>query len=209
MRNRLPRGFFVVVLAAALVGCDGLRPPTAPSAVLPQSMPAATPVARWSGEFTLTVTLDAACDSLPTEWRTRTYGATWTLDPSWHAAEDYYAIRISGPPFLRGFNSSERFYVAVTDANASFQLGSELGRPAFVEQLSATEYLAIGGWASASLPASVASFDAFMEGYVEYCVMKSPADAPVQRSLYDCASDRVLRRVRCESNKHRLHWHRP
>ena len=75
--------------------------------------------------------------------------------------------RISGPPFLGGFNSSERFYVAVTDANASFQLGSELGRPAFVEQLSATEYLAIGGWASASLPASVASFDAFMEGYIE------------------------------------------
>jgi hypothetical protein len=208
MRNRSPGGFLVVVLAVALVGCDGLRAPTAPSAVLSQPMSAATPVGRLSGEFTLTVTTDAACDSLPTELRTRTYGATWTLDPSWHAAADYYDIRISGPTFLQGFNSSERFYVAVTDDDASFRLGSVLGQPAFVEQLSPTEYLAIRGSASASLPASASSFDASMDGYVEYCVMKSPADTPVQGSLYDCASDTVQTRVRCESNRHRLNWER-
>jgi hypothetical protein len=206
--NRSHVGFPVVMLTVALLGCDELRAPTAPSALLSQPMPAVTLVGRLSGEFTLTVTTDAACDSLPTELRTRTYGAVWTLDPSWHAAEDYYDIGISGPRFLQGFNSSERFYVAVTDDHASFVLGSVLGQPAFVEQLSPVAYFAMRGWASATLGSSASSFEASMDGYLEYCVMKSPADAPVQGRLYDCASDRVLTRVRCESNKHRLNWER-
>ena len=204
MRNRSPGTFLVVVLATALVGCDGLPAPTAPSAVLPQ--PAR--VGNLSGEFTLTLTTDVACDSLPTELRTRTYGATWTLDLSWHAAADYYDIRISDPTFLHDVNGSERFFVAVTDDDANFALGWQ-GRPAFVEQLSPIAYFAIGGSALAALPSPASSFDASMDGYVEYCVMKSPADAPVQGNLYDCAPDRVLTRVRCESNKHRLHWDRP
>ena len=208
MRDRSQGELLVVVLAAALVGCDGLRVPTAPSAVLSQLVSAATPYGRLSGEFTLTVTTDAACDSFPTELRTRTYGATWTLNLSWHAAADYYDIRINGPTFLQGFNSSERFYVAVTGDDASFALGSVLGQPAFVEQLSPTDYLAIRGRAAAPLPVPVSSFAAVMDGYVEYCVMRSPADAPVEGHLYDCAPDRVVTRVRCESNGHRLNWER-
>lgn len=70
MRNRTPGTFLVVVLAAALSGCDGRWALTAPSAVLPQ-VPAPTPVGRLSGEFTLTLTPDATCDSLPNELRTR------------------------------------------------------------------------------------------------------------------------------------------
>ena len=208
MRNR-SWGFLTAMIAAGLVGCDSPQTLTAPSAVVPRLMPVPTPVGRLSGEFTLTLTPDAACDSLPNELRTRTYTATLTVNPYWHAVETYYDILISVPTFLEGFDSSERFYVAETDDDASFRLGSLAGQPAFVERLSATEYFAIGGSAEASLPASAASFDASMDGYVEYCLMKASADAPVHGTLYDCASDRVLTRIRCESTKHRLHWDRP
>jgi hypothetical protein len=210
MRNRPTDGFLVLALAAALVGCDDLRAPTAPSAVLPQpSVPIpAAPVGRLSGEFALTLTTDAACDSLPIELRTRSYWATWTVNPYWHTPGTYYDIWISGPTFLQGFNSSERFYVSVTDDDANFGLGSLQGQPAFVEQLSATTYFAIGGSAEAALPSSSSSFAASMYGYVEYCVMKSPADVPVDGHLYDCAPDKALARVRCESNRHRLNWDR-
>ena len=170
MRNRLTGGFLVLMLAAALVGCDDLRAPTAPSAVLPQPsnpIPAAE-VGRFSGEFTMTLTTDAACDSLPIELRTRSYGATWTVNPYWHAPETYYDIWISGPTFLQGFDSQERFYVGVTEDDASFGVGSLTGQPAFVEQLSATAYFAIGGSAEAALPSSASSFTASMDGYVEY-----------------------------------------
>lgn len=96
----------------------------------------------------------------------------------------------------------------MTDDNAIVGLGSVQGQPAFVEQLSATEYLAIGGSASATL-LDVPSFAASMDGYVEYCVTKSSTDTPVQDDLYDCAPPHsILTRVRCESNKHRLNWDR-
>jgi hypothetical protein len=87
----------------------------------------------------------------------------WTLAPSWHAAADYYDIRISGPTFLQSVKGSERVFVAVTDDDASFALGLQ--------------------------GASVACLIVrrFHGGYVEYCVMKSSADAPVQGNLYDCA----------------------
>lgn len=211
MRMAIVLVLYVQALAAA--ACENRGSITAPTTIAPTSRngdvptPAVT-VGRLSGEFTLTLTADTTCDSLPNELRTRTYRATLTVNPYWHAAATYYDIWISGPTFLHGFNSSERFYVGVTDDDASFGLGSVNGQPAFVEQLSPTAYLAIGGSASAALPSAVSSFAASMEGYVEYCVMTSPADAPVQGYLYDCVSDRVLTRVRCESNKHRLQWDR-
>ena len=160
------------------------------------------------GAFTLTVTADVACDTLPAALRRRTYGATVALNPYWQPGTLHFDVSITGPTFLVGFDSSERFYATVADDLARFGLGSAQGQPAFVEQLSPTAYVAIGGSASVALPATVASFTASMDGYVEYCVMKSSADAPVQGYLYDCASERVMTRVRCESNKHRLHWER-
>jgi hypothetical protein len=211
MRNRSTGRFLGLVLAAALVGCGDLRTPTAPSAVVVPQSSVPTPAAEvgmWSGEFRLTLTTDAECDALPIELRTRTYGARWTVNPYWHTAATYYDIWISGPTFLDGFDSSERLYVGVTRDDASFGLGSLQGQPAFVEQLSATAYFAIGGSAEGALPAYSSSFSASMAGYVEYCVMKSPADAPVEGYLYDCESDKVLTRVRCESNGHRLNWDR-
>ena len=196
----------VIVLATfmhamAATGCEDRGPLTGPTAITPTSRNSGVPAAevgRFSGEFTLTLTADAACDSLPIELRTRTYGATWTVNPYWHAPETYYDIWISGPTFLQGFDSQERFYVGVSDDDASFGVGSRQGQPAFVEQLSATAYFAIGGSAEAALSSSASSLAAAMDGYVEYCVMKSPADAPVEGILYDCASDRVLTRVRCD-----------
>jgi hypothetical protein len=218
MTNRTHQRLVILAFATTLSGCGGgtSLSPTAPSTVLSTPSPPppgsvaipAVTVGKLSGEFTMTLTADVACDSLPNELRTRTYAATMTVNPYWHAPETYYDIWISGPAFLQGFDSAERFYVGATDDAASFGLGSRQGQPAFVEQLSPTAYFAIGGSALAALPASVTSFDAAMDGYLEYCVMKSAADAPVQGYSYGCASDAVLTRVRCESTKHRLHWDR-
>ena len=205
-----------IILATFLLGmaataCGDRETLTGPTAITPPSpnggvRPAE--VGRFSGEFTLTLTADAACDSLPIELRTRRYGTMWTVNPYWHAPETYYDIEVSGPTFLDGFDSAERFYVGVSNDAASFGVGSLQGQPAFVERLSATAYFAIGGSAAGPLSSSGSSIAAAMDGYVEYCVMKSPADAPVEGILYACAPDRAQTRVRCESNRHRLQWDR-
>ena len=203
----------IVFEGLAAAACRDYSSLTGPTTAAPTASAAGVPTpamtaGRLSGEFTLTVTADVACDSLPPELTTRTYTAMLTVNPYWHSPRTYYDVWVSGPTFLADFNSSERFYASDAADEASFGLGSLQGQPAFVEQLSATEYFAIGGSASATLPSAPASFAASMDGYLEYCVMKSPADAPVQGHLYDCALDRVLTRVRCESNKHRLTWDR-
>ena len=215
MRTAIVLAMFVHAVAAT--ACEDRGPLTGPTAITSTSPTGGVPIpppelGRFSGEFRLTLTADAACDSLPATLRTRTYTATWTVNPYWHAAETYYDIWISGPTFLQGFDSQERFYVGVTDDDASFRLGSLQGQPAFVEQLSATAYFAIGGSAAAALSSSSSSssssFAVSMDGYVEYCVMKSPADDPVEGYLYVCAPDKAQTRVRCESNRHRLNWDR-
>ena len=205
----------ILLQGLAAAGCEYHGSLTGPTTATPRppanggvSIPAVT-IGRLSGEFTLTLTADVACDSLPRELRIRTYGATLTVNPSWHSPRTYYDVSVTGVKFLDRFDSSERFYVSMADDDAaSFGLGSAQGQPAFVEQLSDTAYFAVGGSASATVPAAASSFAAAMDGYIEYCITKSPADRPVVGGLYVCESDRVLTRVRCESETHSLKWDR-
>jgi hypothetical protein len=180
-----------------------------PSEAVEFHLASAAVVGTIQGAFTLTVTADTACDALPAGLRTRTYGATVTLNPYWLVGTLYFDVSIGGSTFLNGFDSAERFYATVADDLATFGLGSPQGQPAFVERLSPTEYFAIGGAASRALPSPGSSFATPLAGYVEYCVVKSPADAPVHGYLYDCAPDKALTRTRCESTQHRLNWDRP
>jgi hypothetical protein len=161
-----------------------------------------------AGTYTLTVTADASCGSLPEELRTRTHTATVTFNSVWQLATLNFDVWISGPEFLEGFDSSERFGVELTDDEARFWLGDSHGQPAFVEQLSATTYLAIGGKSSTPVVPGSSSIATSMDGYIEYCVMKSRTDIPVEGYLYHCAPDKALARARCESNNHRLNWDR-
>ena len=95
--------------------------------------------------------------------------------------------------------------MAVAEDHVWFWLGYMRGQPALVEQLSATTYFAFGG-AGASGPAdpSASSIAVSFDGYIDYCVMKSATELPVEGNLYSCAPERALTRTRCESNKHRL-----
>ena len=115
---------------------------------------------------------------------------------------------MTGPRFLEGFDSSERFGFLLTGERARFWVGSLQGQPAFVERLSDTSYFAINGTASAAVAPSARSMAAAMEGYIEYRVMRSRTDVPVEGYFYQCAPERALVRARCASNEHQLTWDR-
>lgn len=203
MTNRLRAGIVLLMcthgIAAAGCGDRGLAAPmaTAPSPLPPTSV--STPPSA----FTLTITADSSCTDLPNEARTRTYGATVTPNTSWHYPDNTHFDVWARGPFLAGFTSSDRIVMAVTD-RITFFLGNLRGQPALVEQLSATTYVAFGGGASASVDQAASSIAASFDGFIDYCVMKSATELPVQGLLYDCAPDRALTRTRCESNEHRL-----
>ena len=156
---------------------------------------------------TLTVAADSACADLPNEARTRTYGATLTPN-SFYPANTYLDVWVSGPSFLEDFNSAERFVITVAGDYVAFGLGAGNGYPAFVEQLSATTYVAIGGAGSTSVAASASSITVPFSGYIDYCVVISATEPPVNGHLYDCRADRAIAHARCESNNHRMIWDR-
>ena len=223
MTNTLRRAAVFVMLALALTAgaCGGDSSVTGPTPLAPAAPRTTAPTPPGggeplglAGEYTLTVKVDSACADLPDELRTRTYSASLTLSTYSRFGETNFEIVIGGPKFLEGFDSRERFSFEVDHDRGTFHLGSASGQPAFVEQLSATAYFAIGGVAHAPVaarPSSTSSIDASMTGYVEYCVMKSPDVFPVEGSpwtQYNCAPDQALTHARCESNGHRLRWER-
>ena len=173
-------------------------------------LPLPVPPVNMAGEFTLTVAADDACTDLPHEVRTRTYGATLTASTfGLYPANTYLGVWVSGPPFLKDFNSAERFAVTVAGDYVAFWLGGAgNGYPAFVEQLDATTFVAVGGEASTSVAASASTITVPFAGYIDYCVMRSATEPPVNGYLYDCRADQAIAHARCESKSHRLIWDR-
>ena len=178
MTNTLRQAIVFVMLAPGLTiaACGGDRSVTGPTAFAPAAAPSTTspmppsggrPSSGLSGEYTLTVTVDSACADLPDELRTRTYPASWLLRTYSKFGETNFDILIGGPKFLEGFDSAERFSFEVDHDLGTFRLGTASGQPAFVEQLSATAYFAMGGVAHAPVgapPSSMSSIDASYEG---------------------------------------------
>jgi hypothetical protein len=175
------------------------------SAQLSFSLPQLQPPVSFAGAYSLTVTADSACTALPSALRTRTYQTTVRRVEPAPSVSTYFEVSIAGPTFLTGFTTAERFVGAIAGNDVRFWVGSDDGQPAFVEQLSETEYFAIGG---ASLVAvdSATSFAALLEGYVEYCTVNAPAVVPVSGTRYACGGANVVTRARCESNQHELSW---
>ena len=142
---------------------------TAPAAVGPTAPSADPLITGLSGIYTLTVTAASACTELPNDLRARVYEAALAHSPyNSNLSAAYFDVFMTGPRFLEGFDSSERFGFLLAGELALFWVGSLKGQPAFVERLSDTSYLAIGGTASAAVAPSARSIAAPMEGYIEY-----------------------------------------
>jgi hypothetical protein len=203
MTNRTRVGIVLLICTQgiAAAGC-GDRESVGLIPIPPSPLPP-TSVSTQSGQYTMTVTADTSCADLPNEARMRTYEATVMPNTSWHDPSNTHFDVWARGPFLAGFTSSDRIVMAEAD-RITFWLGNLRGQPALVEQLSATTYVAFGGEASAPVDRSVSSIAASFDGFIDYCVMKSATELPVEGFLYDCASDRALTRTRCESNNHRL-----
>jgi hypothetical protein len=161
-----------------------------------------TPPANLAGDYTMTLTADPACQDIPVESRSRTYRAA--VVPNGGSPATYFDVSVSQARFLSGFDSVERFSIAIAGDYASIWLGDRQTQPGFVEMLDASTYVAFGGGASATLDRTAPSIDVFFDGFVDYCVMPSPTDLPVASFVYACPDARAISHVRCQSSRHRL-----
>jgi hypothetical protein len=162
------------------------------------------PPVNLAGDYTLTFIADSACTGLPDEVRTRTYQAT--IAPSSIRnipADTSFKVTVAGASFLAGLAD---FGIGVIGDHVDLWLDGGHDPP-LVEQLAPNTYLAFSGNATASVAAPILSISASFDGWIEYCVMKTPIG-----SYYNCGTDntgavvmgQALARVHCESTNHRL-----
>ncbi len=154
-----------------------------------------------AGDYSLTITADAACADLPSEARTRTYTA-FVMPHPWSPAT-YFDVTLGGAPFLDAFDRRERSSIAVAGEHVALWFGGER-QPALVERLSPTTYVAFGATASTSAGATASSLAAPFEGFIDYCVMPAATELPMDGYSYNCAPAKAVAHLRCESSAHRL-----
>jgi hypothetical protein len=184
---------------------DGFVPETrfygAPPSGLPQptgrdvwlELPSVIPPINLVGTYTLTVTADAACTSLPGEARTRTYTATVRA----LTKPTDFAVALSDARF---FSVYYEFGIQTAGTFVRFDIYRWVDalEPAIVEQIGNTTDLALFGTAdmsagSSGITAATVPFD----GTIAYCSRQTPLTG----SVYQCDS---TDRAACDSRLHTL-----
>ena len=157
-----------------------------------------------TGNYTLTFIADSACSDLPSELRTRTYGATITPSQPGNPLHTSLNNTISGAPFLGSFRS---FGIGVAGHYLGFWLDGGHDPP-LVEQVAQNSYLAFSGVAAASVGTSASAITTSFDGWIEYCVMPSPMGAAYNCGTSNTTGDPIPRqaitRAHCESKNHQL-----
>lgn len=163
-----------------------------------------TPPVNIAGDWRLTVVADSACTDLPTELRTRTYAVT-IVPTGAETPAHRFTLVARGAPLLDGYNG---FSIGVAgDYLGFFLYGGH--NPALTEQVGPNRYVSVSGVAAASVGTSgVSSISTLLDGWIEYCEVKSPMGSP-----YNCGTSNItgepipgaaITRVNCESRHHRL-----
>jgi hypothetical protein len=156
-----------------------------------------TPPVNIAGNYTLTITADSACTTLPDDVRTRSYSARVAPNP--------YNTGATATMFLEGVVTDGQF---APYANLFFigvsgdYLGiSTVGEgPALIEQLGPNRYVAYAVDATASgVTSSVSTISVPFTGTIEYCELKSPIG-----QYYDCSAEFAVVREQCTATNGRL-----
>jgi len=149
-----------------------------------------------TGEYTLTLVIDEACAAFRSDVRTRTYEATVTRGPQRAGRPDsQFTATLHGASFL---DTGRTVLIGVAGDYAHLEIYNGEG-PGIVERVAPKTFLAIGGWAGASLGPSPSTFSSALNGVIEYCELKSEMGA-----VYDCPASLAAAHYQCDSQNNRL-----
>jgi hypothetical protein len=134
------------------------------------------------GEYTLTITADPACTTLPDAVRMRSYTAL-----------------IDGRGLVSGATLVDEHgeFATYTDGDTVMFSTEFHGEPWLVEQLGPNEYLGFHGTATATVQAPLGTVSVPFRGYIEHCALTAPAT-----TYASCTPPNRI--TRCTSENHRL-----
>jgi hypothetical protein len=149
------------------------------------------------GDYSVTFIADSACTDLPTDMRTRTYGATVTLASGLDEPDQNsrFTVTLTSSTFLQRYNS---FTIGVAGNYLAAYLGDEHGGPGLIEQIAPNTYLTLEGAIRASV-ADAATISSSLSGIVDRCELGTEWG-----SRYSCSTGDTTRRTPCSSQNHQL-----
>ncbi len=149
-----------------------------------------------AGSYTLTITADSACASLPDDVRTRSYPATITAVTNTNVpANTRFNGTVTGARFAPFTNL---FFVGVFGDYVTISTEGE--GPSIVEEVGPNRYVAFNGGASATVgPEGLTAISVPFGGTIEYCELAAPIG-----QYYDCNAAVAARRDECQSSRHQL-----
>ncbi len=159
------------------------------------SLASLSPPAAVAGRYTLTITADSACASLPDDVRSREYPATVIPAMSTAPANTRFngtLTRGQFPPY------ANLFFVGVFGNDVAISTWGE--GPTIVEEVAPNRYVAFYGDANATVgPGGLTAISVPFDGTIEYCELAVPFG-----QYYDCTGARAAVRHECPSSRHQL-----
>ena len=157
------------------------------------SLEAVAPHADLTGAYTMTITADSTCASLPEPARSRTLDVTVTplADSEW-APDSRFTVTGGAPPLLANLNS---FPIGVAGDHVAGFTGDLHGTPSLVEQIGPNAYVGYDGAIAASVESSGTAISGAFAGLIVYC----EAGASTEPG-YRCSSNRKS----CNSTNHQF-----
>ena len=155
-----------------------------------------------SGDYTMTLAADSACQDLPSEARSRTFTAS--IVP-YGPTRTRYVIAVQASS-LRG---SAAFDAGVTGDFLALRLTLD---PGLIDQIAPNTYLIAGGGggASTTVVSGASLIAATFDGLLEYCRLKDSSSDPVNgcssgsSALAEPTPSQPVNFAGCQSRNHRL-----
>ncbi len=153
-----------------------------------------------SGDYTMTLTADSACQDLPAEARSRTFTAS--IVPHGATGTRYFVtVQASS---LRG---SAAFEAGVTGDFLALRFNLD---PGLIDRIAPDTYFQAGGGASATVTPGASLIAATFDGLLEYCRLKDSSTDPVNgcgpgsSALAEPTPSQPVNFASCQSRNHRL-----
>jgi hypothetical protein len=160
------------------------------------SLASLNPPVAVTGSYTLTITADSACGSLPDDVRTRSYSATIAAVPNTNVpANTRFNGTLTGGRFGPFTNL---FFVGVFGNDVTISTEGE--GPSIVEEVGPNRYVAFYGAARATVgPEGLTAISVPFAGTIEYCELAGPIGP-----YYDCTGPLTAVRHECQSSRSQL-----
>ena len=153
-----------------------------------------------SGDYTMTLAADSACQDLPGEARSSTFTAS--IVP-FGATRTRYVVTVQAP----SLRESAAFEAGVTGDFLALRFNLD---PGLIDQIAPNTYVLVGGSASATVLPGASLIAATFDGLLEYCHLKDSSTNPVDgcssgsSALAEPTPSQPVNFAGCQSRDHRL-----